>query len=101
MRSSERRAGRFSSIHAHCFCGRANSSNDAVATQAQFNDIWDKLSQHFKGNEAIWAYGLANEPHNEDGTAPDSFVYSMQQGAIDTIRGNGDNTRILVSRRLR
>ncbi len=59
---------------------------------ANLCDVWKRLSDVFRDDENIYAYGIMNEPH-------DMGKYSwdpMAQAVVDTIRANGDNTAITI-----
>lgn len=34
--------------------------------QDEFSKVWEKIAVRYKGNEALWAYDLANEPNEKD-----------------------------------
>ncbi len=61
-------------------------------TTANFADVWVKLSNEFKNDPAIYAYDLMNEPHSMG--AVDFNI--VQQKVVDAIRGNGDDTLIVI-----
>jgi endoglucanase len=48
---------------------------------AAFADFWKKVATHYKDEEAIFAYGLMNEPHDTQGLWP-----AAAQAAIDAVR---------------
>jgi endoglucanase len=52
----------------------------AVPAEA-FADLWRRLARHFRGNEAIFAYTLMNEPHDTGGLWKDTA-----QTGLDAIR---------------
>ncbi len=56
-----------------------------------YADVWDRLSDHFKGDAAIYGYDIMNEPK---GTV--SNWQAAAQAAINAIRANGDNQWILI-----
>ena len=58
---------------------------------AGFKDFWRKLADHWKDEEAIWAYGIMNEPHDMDGHWP-----AGAQAAVDGIREVDMNHYILI-----
>lgn len=60
-------------------------------TVAHFCDIWRRLADHFKGNTAIYGYGIMNEPYSTAGTWP-----TMAQAAVDTIRTVDLETYVIV-----
>ena len=55
--------------------GTEEVPNDAFA------DLWRKLAAHYKEEDAIFAYGLMNEPHDTQGLWP-----AAAQAAIDAVR---------------
>jgi aryl-phospho-beta-D-glucosidase BglC (GH1 family) len=55
--------------------GSAAVPNDA------YSDFWRRLAWHFRGDPAIWAYGLMNEPHDTNGLWP-----AAAQAGVDGIR---------------
>jgi endoglucanase len=57
-----------------------------------FADLWRRLAERFRGEEAIHAYGLMNEPHDMGS----SDWKAISQAAVDAIRGVGDHRRVLV-----
>jgi endoglucanase len=74
----------------HPFTYRPRNCFGRGISQAQFNDVWLRLSDHFRGDPRIYAYDLMNEP----GGMPDEVWQSFSQGAVDALRTNGD-TRLL------
>ena len=48
---------------------------------AAFADFWRRLAGHLKGEAAVYAYGLVNEPHDTNGLWP-----AAAQAAVDAIR---------------
>jgi endoglucanase len=50
------------------------------------------LSAAFNKNPAIYAYDIANEPHD----SADDFVRTMYQAGVTAIRNAGDNTQVWV-----
>jgi len=79
-------------IEAHNF-GRYN--NQLIGTEAvpntAFADFWGKLAAHYRREEAIWAYGLMNEPHDTDGRWS-----AAAQAGIDGVRAADGSRLILV-----
>lgn len=77
--------------------------NSGTVKSIHFADLWGRLSTAFSGNNGVIAYDLMNEPR---GFAPETYLstsYSgyevweyISQAAVDAIRGNADNTLILV-----
>jgi endoglucanase len=65
--------------------------SQAVPNQA-FADLWQRLATRFKGNGAVWAYGLMNEPHDMNGAWP-----SAAQAAVDAIRAVDSRPAVLVA----
>jgi hypothetical protein len=61
-------------------------------SQTQFNDVWLWLSDHFMGDERVYAYDLMNEP----GGMPDEVWQSFSQGAVTALRANGDQTLLWI-----
>jgi len=59
---------------------------------AAFADFWRRLAAHFRGESAVWAYGLMNEPHDTGGRWP-----AAAQAGVDGIRAVDDAHPILVS----
>jgi hypothetical protein len=69
-------------------------------TQAEFADLWTRLSSAFRDNPAVIGYGLMNEPHDlpeVDGVSGKDRWEQAQQAALDAIRANNDVTCVLVS----
>ena len=58
---------------------------------AALADLWRRLAEQFKGEQAIYAYGLMNEPHDTEGRWP-----AAAQAAVDAIRGVDANSWLLV-----
>lgn len=68
-------------------------------TDAQFVDLWRRLSAEFRNSRTIVGYGLMNEPTK---LAPDPAEGVRQweqasQSAVDAIRAAGDHHTVLVS----
>lgn len=63
-------------------------------TQAQFADLWSKISARYVGNPALYAYGLMNEPH--DMPVPGVTWPAAAQAAINAIRVNDAAPQIFV-----
>lgn len=49
---------------------------------AAFGDFWKRVAAHYKNSNAVWAYGLSNEPHDMGAYS----WFNAAQGAIDSIR---------------
>jgi len=64
---------------------------DPQLTNAEFNDFWTKLANHYKDNPLVW-FGLMNEPHKQ---TPQINADTMQ-AAVNAIRATGAKNRILV-----
>lgn len=56
-----------------------------------FADFWKRLAEPFRNEEAIWAWGLMNEPHDTNGLWPESA-----QAGVDAIRTVDTKHVILV-----
>lgn len=64
-----------------------------------FRDLWRRLSNAFKGNRAVIAYDLMNEPVNMPAAgyaSPQKAWESYSQDALTAIRNNRDNKLIMV-----
>src|SRR5207244_12523367 len=64
----------------------------AECTQADFADLWRRISAEFKDDGTVLGYGLMNEPAGMEAAAWEA----QSQGALDTIRANGDTKVVLV-----
>jgi endoglucanase len=62
-------------------------------TRRHFADLWRRLSQEFRNESAMYAYGLMNEPHDMGS----SDWKAISQAAVDAIRGEKDHKLILVA----
>jgi endoglucanase len=71
----------------------AAHDGDSPVTRAHFADLWARLARHFRGDEAVWAYGLMNEPHDLGG----SDWKAISQAAVDAVRAEGDRKLVLVA----
>lgn len=60
-------------------------------TLAHFGDVWRRLADHYKGNSAIYGYGIMNEPYSTGGTWP-----VIAQTAVDAIRTVDLGTYVIV-----
>jgi endoglucanase len=61
-------------------------------SQAQFVDLWARLSERFAGDRRIYAYDLMNEP----GDLPDDVWMQFSQGVVDALRRRGDATLLWI-----
>lgn len=57
-----------------------------------FADIWERLSEHFKDRDLLWAWGIMNEPYNMG--SYDWFTTA--QVGIDAVRQNDMRHPILI-----
>jgi hypothetical protein len=64
-----------------------------TCTQAHFNDLWVRLSNEFKDDSTVIAYGLMNEP--AESISPRNWEI-VSQAALDAIRANGDAKLIML-----
>lgn len=75
------------------------SISNQLMTDAQFVDLWTKLSTVFKAQSHVW-YGLMNEPHDGPSNGTESASVTQweraSQAAVTAIRANGDTSRIFV-----
>ena len=68
----------------------------------KFFDLWGRLSNQFKGNPAVLAYDLMNEPFNDGGIPSAGHGSSAKaweaytQRCLTRIRRNGDRKLIMV-----
>lgn len=62
-------------------------------SRAHFKDVWNKLTQEFKGFKNIYAYDIMHEPHNMGSY---SWRETAQQ-AIDEIRKQDKHTSIMIA----
>ena len=61
---------------------------------ANFADFWGRMAREFKGEPALYGYGLMNEPHDMG----DAERWPRAaQAAIDAIRANDTKTPIVVA----
>jgi hypothetical protein len=66
---------------------------------AAFADVWRRLAEAFRGDPAIAAYDLMNEPAQlqaSGGRSPAGVWHRASQGAVEAIRSTGDGRTILV-----
>jgi len=56
-------------------------------------DFWARMAHAFSGQPGIIGYGLMNEPHD----LPDKAWVHASQAAAESIRGEGDKTRLYVA----
>lgn len=86
-------------IDLHSPPGGRNSSRDLrMFHEKKYADhfirIWKKIARRFKGNPAIWAYDLVNEPCQST-DAPYDYL-SLQKRAAEAIRVIDPDTPIIV-----
>jgi hypothetical protein len=78
------------------------NSGTCCVSEADFTDVWNRLSAHFAGNPYIWGYDLQNEPSHgfqlPDSCSPTpcNSVDTYQEAVIDNLRNSGDDTRIVL-----
>ena len=68
-------------------------------TADHFIDLWRRMSAEFRGNSAVLAYGLMNEPQDLPGSTPAAQARlweQVSQRALDAIRERGDDTLVMV-----
>lgn len=63
----------------------------AAVPNAAFADFWRQLAEHYRGEIAIWAFGLMNEPHDTEGLWP-----AAAQAGVDGVRAADRQRLILV-----
>jgi endoglucanase len=61
-------------------------------SQAQFDDVWLRLSERFAGDPRIYAYDLMNEPAG----FPDEVWQAFSQGVVEALRAHGDRTLLWI-----
>lgn len=69
-------------------------------TRADFADVWRRISEAFRDDRGVLAYGLMNEPvHMEDGASggPARVWERASQSALDAIRSTGDTRLVMVA----
>lgn len=64
-----------------------------IVSREHFADLWRRLSQAFRDDSTIAAYGLMNEPHH----MASSDWKAISQIAVDAIRAGNDQHWILVA----
>lgn len=87
-------------LDSHCSGRWPHSWSPTIQSEIQFSNAWRNISMIFKNNRFVYAYDLANEPHNlkgENTLQNDRKVILMERAAIKAIRENGDNKMIIVS----
>ncbi|MFN8483695.1 MAG: cellulase family glycosylhydrolase [Anaerolineae bacterium] len=62
---------------------------------AAYADVWRKLAEHFRGQPALYAYSIANEPIMLD--CPNCTYYAAAQAVIAAIREVDTDTPIIIS----
>lgn len=72
--------------------GAVGIVGDPAVPNEAFADFWRRMSREFRGDPAIYAYGLMNEPNN----IVTKHWERASQAAVDAIRAEGDGTKILV-----
>jgi hypothetical protein len=71
----------------------------SALSNANFADLWSRLSQAWRTNTGVAGYGLMNEPANMTaaaGLTPPQTWERASQAAVDAIRATGDTRVILV-----
>jgi endoglucanase len=76
----------------HPLSHRALRHFGAGISQAQFQDLWVRLSDRFGGDPRIYAYDLMNEP----GGFSDQVWQTFSQSAVDVLRAHGDNALLWI-----
>jgi hypothetical protein len=69
-------------------------------TTDDFVDVWRRLSAHLRGHVGVYAYGLMNEPvgiPRADDLSGAQRWEIMSREAVEAIRGNGDDTTVMVA----
>lgn len=59
-----------------------------------FIEVWKKIARRFRGNPAVWAYDLVNEP-NQSVDAPNDYR-TLQRRAAEAVRAIDPDTPIIV-----
>jgi endoglucanase len=70
---------------------RGKLIGSAEVPNSAFADFWRRMAEHFKGEEAIYAYALVNEPHATQGLWP-----AAAQAGVDGIRSADKTHHIIV-----
>ncbi|HEY9856109.1 MAG TPA: cellulase family glycosylhydrolase [Stenomitos sp.] len=58
---------------------------------AAFSDFWKKMAAHYKGNQAVYAVSLTDEPHDMQGLWP-----AAAQAGMDGVRAADPDRLVLV-----
>ncbi len=89
---------------------KTSTSNDAVSSggplgglqlgsgalpYSALSNLWVRLSDEFKNDSAVIAYGIMNEPHDLPGAA--AAWEAGAQAVLTAIRGNSDNKLIMIA----
>lgn len=77
-------------IDLHTTPGGRNSSDEnmifkEIQYQTKFIQIWNKIALRYKGNQTVWGYDLANEPHPHGGVMSNNLM-GWQQLATHVAR---------------
>ncbi|MEK0312536.1 glycoside hydrolase family 5 protein [Cohnella sp. 56] len=75
------------------FHGNIIGEPGSGVTNADFNDLWVKISNVFKNDPGVYAYDLMNEPHDMGG----ANWKATSQAALTAIRNNGDHHTIMIA----
>lgn len=87
-------------VHNYAMYGQVAYGAAGSFTEADFADLWSRLSLLFRDDPTVMGYGLMNEPRalpTVDGVSGNIRWQHAQQAALDAIRANGDVTCVLVS----
>lgn len=71
-----------------------------AVTSADFADVWRQISEAFRDDRGVLAFGLMNEPVNMEGRGgarPAQVWERASQSALDAIRSTGDTRLIMVA----
>ncbi len=79
-------------IHNYAKYDKKGIDSSGGPTTADFIDLWEKLSNEFKNDGTVYAYGLMNEPV---GVSQEKW-FEISQKAVTAIRRNGDKKLISV-----
>ena len=79
--------------------GRRNDRNMKMFYEEKYADhflqVWERIAKRFKGNPAVWAYDLVNEP---DQSHPAKYDYwNLQRAAAEAIRKIDPATPIVIA----